>query len=177
MDQMEKIEALREKAGVSYTEARAALEAAGGDLLEALCWLEQHGKTQLAGASCSTEDREPPCQEPEPERDRRREDGPFHRGCRSLWEGIVTLVRKGNQNELVMTNREGRREFGVPVTLFVILLVCCFWVVVPLMVVALFFGNRFSFLGPELGREDINEAMGKATDFAEGIKQEFQEKK
>ena len=63
----------------------------------------------------------------------------------------------------------------LPVTVFVILLVAAFWVVVPLMVVALFFGCRFSFSGPELGREDINSAMGKATDFAEDIKKEFQE--
>ncbi len=176
MDQMEKIESLREKAGVSYTEAKAALEAADGDLLEALCWLEQHGKTQLMGASCSTEDREPPQQEEQEAEYRRQEPGPFQRGCRSLWEGIVALVRKGNQNELVMTNREGRREFGVPVTLFVVFLIAFFWAIAILMVVALFFGNRFSFQGPDLGREDINEAMGRATDFAQGIKQEFQDK-
>lgn len=39
MDQMEKIETLREKTGCTYTEAKAALEESGGDLLDALCWL------------------------------------------------------------------------------------------------------------------------------------------
>ena len=53
MDQMEKVESLREKTGCSYSEAKAALEETGGDMLEALCWLEQHGKTQLVGASCN----------------------------------------------------------------------------------------------------------------------------
>ena len=56
MEQMEKVELLREKTGCSYSEAKVALEETGGDLLEALCWLEQHNKTQLAGASCSTKD-------------------------------------------------------------------------------------------------------------------------
>ena len=37
MDQMEKIETLREKTGCTYTEAKAALEASNGDLLDALC--------------------------------------------------------------------------------------------------------------------------------------------
>ena len=175
MDMMEKVESLREKTGVSYSEAKAALEQTGGDLLEALCWLEQHGKTQMVGASCSTQDREQTQAEPEPET-RRQEDSAFRRGCRSLWQGIVTLVRKGNQNQLVMTSRDGRREFSLPVTLFVILLVAFFWLVLVLMVVALFFGNSFSFEGPELGKEEINDAMCKATDFAENIKQEFTEK-
>lgn len=177
MDMMEKVESLREKTGVTYTEAKAALEQNGGDLLEALCWLEQHGKTQMVGAFCSTEDREPPREEPQPENDPPRQEGAFKQGCRSLWEGIVNLIRKGNQNQLVMTSREGRREFSLPVTLFVILLIACFWLVLVLMVVALFFGNSFSFEGPELGKEEINDAMGKATDFADSIKQEFQEKK
>lgn len=175
MDMMEKAESLREKTGVSYTEAKAALEQTGGDLLEALCWLEQHGKTQLVGASCSTQDREQTREEPEPEQ-RRPEEGAFRRGCRSLWEGLVHLIRKGNQNQLVMTSREGRREFSLPVTLFVILLIACFWAILVLMIVALFFGNSFSFEGPELGKKEINDAMGKATDFAEDIKQEFTEK-
>ena len=37
MDQMEKIETLREKTGCTSTEAKAALEASNGDLLDALC--------------------------------------------------------------------------------------------------------------------------------------------
>ena len=37
--------------------------------------------------------------------------------------------------------------------------------------VALFFGNRFSVEG-SLSTDDVNEVLGKATDFAEGIKEE-----
>lgn len=171
MDQMEKVESLREKTGCSYSEAKAALEETGGDLLDALCWLEQHGKTQLVGASCSTEDREPPRQEAEPETKASQEPGPFAQGCRSLWDGLVSLFRKCNQTELVMTSKSGKREFGVPLTLFIILLLVAFWVVVTLLIVALFFGNRFSVEG-SLSHEDVNEVLGKATDFAESIKEE-----
>ena len=48
MDQMELVESLREKTGCSYSEAKAALDETDGDLLEALCWLENHGKAQMA---------------------------------------------------------------------------------------------------------------------------------
>ena len=81
----------------------------------------------------------------------------------------MSLLRKCNQTELVMTSKGGRREFGIPLTLVMILLVVAFWVVIALIVVALFFGNRFSVEGA-LHHDDVNEVLGKATDFAEDIK-------
>ena len=174
MEQLELVERLREKTGCSYSEARAALEETGNDLLEELCWLESHGKTQLVGVSCSTENREPPKAEPEPQPKKKTGPGPMERGFRSLWEGLVSLLRKCNQTELVMTGKSGRKEFGIPLTLFIILLLVAFWIVVALIVVALFFGNRFSVEG-KLSTEDVNEVLGKATDLAENIKDEFKD--
>ena len=170
MDQLELVESLREKTGCSYSEAKAAIDETGGDLLEALCWLEGHGKAQLAGVSCSTEDREPPKAEPEPQPKEKTGPNPVSEGFKSLWEGLVGLFRKCNQTELVMTSKSGRREFGIPLTLFIILLLAAFWVVVALIVVALFFGNRFSVEGA-LHHDDVNEVLGKATDFAEDIRE------
>ena len=43
------------------------------------------------------------------------------------------------------------------------------------MVIGLFFGFSYSFAGPELGRDDINSAMGKATSAAEALKTEIRE--
>ena len=44
MDQMEMVEKLRQKANVSYEEARDALEKSAWDLLDALVYLEGQGK-------------------------------------------------------------------------------------------------------------------------------------
>ena len=172
MDRMEMVETLREKTGCSYSEAKAALEASGGDLLDALCWLEQHNKTQLTGAFCSTENREPPHAEEPVEEKQPKGPGPFARGFKSLWDGLVSLIRKCNQTELVMTGKSGKREVGIPLTLFIILLMVAFWLMLALIVVALFFGNRFSVEG-DLNRENVNEALGKATDFVEDLKEDF----
>ena len=174
MDRMEMVEVLREKTGCTYIEAKAAVEEAGEDLLEALCWLETHGKVQAVGASCSTEDREPPKEMPEPEKPKK--DGPFARGCKDLWQGIKDLFRWENRNELVMKNRDGKKELSIPLSILVIAMVLAFWLVLVLAVVALFCGMRFSFTGP-MATEDLNEAMGKATDFAEGVKEEVFSKK
>ena len=44
MELLEKVEKIREKTGVSYEEAKAALEACGEDVLDALVYLENQGK-------------------------------------------------------------------------------------------------------------------------------------
>ncbi len=167
MEQMEKVEFLREKTGCSYSEAKAALDSAGDDLLEALCWLETHGKTQMAGASCSTANQTPP-EPPKAE----TEPGPFSRGFRDLWDGIVALFRWLNRHELVMKNKQGGRELGVPLILLLLFLIPAFWLMVVLIVIALFCGFRFSLEGPS-ATDSINDAMGKATDFAAGIKDDL----
>ena len=46
MDYFEKVEKLVEKAGVSYEDAKQALDASDGDLLDAMILLERSGKTR-----------------------------------------------------------------------------------------------------------------------------------
>ena len=41
MDDLEKVETIRTKCNVSYTDAKAALDAADGNVLDAIIWLEQ----------------------------------------------------------------------------------------------------------------------------------------
>lgn len=53
MDEFEKVEVLREKANVSYEEAREAIKQADGDLLEAMVILEKQGKVKSASQASS----------------------------------------------------------------------------------------------------------------------------
>lgn len=169
MDRFDMVERLHREAGVSYEEARAALEAADWDLLDALIALEKQGKTGGATAHYSTETREEPPVQEEP----KREDGArFGETCRRFARWCGRGMQRGNRNALCM-ERGGEVLLTVPVTALVLLLVLAFWVVVPLMIVALFCGCRFYFTGPDLGREDINDAMGKATEAADSLKKEF----
>ncbi|MDP4152758.1 MAG: ubiquitin [Bacillota bacterium] len=55
MTNLEQAEKLREKVNVTYDEAKAALEATGGDLLEALIYLERNGKVRKPVAVAKTE--------------------------------------------------------------------------------------------------------------------------
>ena len=52
MDDLEKVETIRTKCSVSYTDAKAALDAANGNVLDAIIWLESQGKTPTTSARC-----------------------------------------------------------------------------------------------------------------------------
>ena len=54
MDKLDRVEKVRAKTGVSYTEAQEALELCNYDILDAIVWLEQHGKTAGHTASYTT---------------------------------------------------------------------------------------------------------------------------
>ncbi|MCR5216536.1 MAG: hypothetical protein K6C69_06325 [Lachnospiraceae bacterium] len=53
MDELEKVEKLRDRANVTYEEARDALKECNGDLLDAMVLLEHQGKTKNPGKKTS----------------------------------------------------------------------------------------------------------------------------
>lgn len=62
----------------------------------------------------------------------------------------------------------------IPVLLLVILLLLSVWTILIVLAIGLFFGFSYSFAGPDLGKQEINDAMAKANDVADDIKSEFQ---
>lgn len=54
MEKLELVELVREKTGVSYGDAKEALDASGDDLLDAIVWLEDQGRSQTRTTRSST---------------------------------------------------------------------------------------------------------------------------
>ena len=171
MDHMEMVERLREKTGISYEEARAALESADWDMLDALVNLEKQGKVK-GNAHYSTKS------------DGQAEDGAqpnkpqgesFGDMMRRFGRWLKRMIQRGVENQLCMLNHDGQQILSIPVLLFIVLLVVAFWAVLPLMIVSLFFGCRYLFRGPDLGKDSVNEVVGKATEVADSIKSEFRD--
>ena len=159
MDMMlEKAERLREKADVSYAQAKEALEYSGGDLLDALIYLEEQGTIPRSeGTYYSTrgESAKPLAEEPEqlPEG---KGAGEQKGDPRSLFERVRYWLL---DNELEIWHRD-KPLTAMPVLVMILLLLLAAWAVVPLAIVGLFFGIRFRFSGPDLDRDDLNNAMG-----------------
>lgn len=171
MDRIEIVEKLREKADVTYEEAKAALEQSDWDMLDAMVLLEKNGKVKQETGSYSTKSKG--------NKNREYYDMPKDTTgigdiCRKLFKWLGKLIQKGNRNT-INADRYGERIISVPVTAFALVVLVGFWGIIPIMVVGLFFGFSYSFSGPDLGRDDFNDVIGKATKVAESIKDEFKE--
>lgn len=173
MDHLEMVEKLAQKAGVSYEDAKMALEACNWDMLDALVYLEKLGKTGYGAAWYSTDGPEPDGTvfEEVPPRDK---DTTFGELCGKFFGFIGRLIEKGNQNYLDVTHK-GKHVLSISMTVLVLLLILGFWVIIPLMIVGLFFQFQYHFRGTG-SEEDINNILDKASNAAESVKREMKGK-
>ncbi len=177
---LEQVERLRSLADVSYADAKAALEAADGELLNALIWLEQEGKIPAAGVSgYSTRTQEgaggpsaasgrvdgasAAARSAEQEEARRREYEQRKEQARTAWRTIRHWLV---DNRLEAYHRPSGRELQIPVLVALVLLVLAFWLVPVLLIAGYFLGWRYRLAGPDLGREDVNQVMDNINDTA-----------
>ncbi len=172
MTNLEKVEKLRATVNVSFEEAKRALEQTDWDVLDAVVLLEREGKVSPSSAACSLCETAPTQEEANGGKRRRQT---FSETVDKILAWAEKIIRHGNENELCI-EKQGVQVISFPVTVFVLLLVFCFWAVIPLLIIGLFCGLRYSFSGPNLGKDSINEVMGKATDVADSIKDEFKSK-
>ena len=190
MTQFEMTEKLSEKCDVTLEEARDALERGEWNVLTATHLLEQEtfrrkqALSEVASAceavavqyapdeaadGAGTVEREAPkvrieaAPTAEPRKHNRSLSGA------KLGDAIRRLVACGNRNRFEV-RRGDETVLDVPVTVLVLGMACAFWVCVPLMVIGLFAGCRYSFTGKELGREDINAALDKGADAADRVR-------
>lgn len=181
MEQIEKVEKLRTKADITYEEAKTVLEECDWDLLEAVLKLEAEGKTKSTAARFSTQgssaDDEPksPQQIAESYQSYQKQNQKKDKGFwRTIYEGIRFVLKKSIDNKFIV-KRYGKVVLDIPVLLLAILMMGFFWILLILMGIGLFCGFSYSFAGPELGRDDINNAMNKAVHAAEILKEEMKE--
>ena len=155
MSEFEKAEMLKERANVSFEEARDALRACNGKLADAYDLIEKRKKAAAAARAAAEasynnnyyNNTYGPCV-----------------GCRyngysnagqgnaaptvgeSFWSLIKTLFRKSVETDLVVSSH-GIEKFRLPVLAFVILLMFFNGAVLVAMVVSLFLGVTYSFAG------------------------------
>ena len=162
---LQQVETLKAHANVSYADAKAALEATGGEMLDALLWLERMGKIpadQTASYSTRGNETEPKTgpvtgRPAQPKEEKRQED----------WG--QKIKRFLLENRLEAYNRKTGRDFEVPVGVCIILLIIAFWMVPALLIIGFFLGWRYRMAGPDLGRNEVNETMEQINDTAETV--------
>lgn len=157
MDHFEMVEKLREKANVSYEEAKAALEAADWNLLDALVLLENQGK--VAGEAAYSTKTEP--------KDNAHDSGRCAEAASRVGRQVVSGINNLSRYFVTFT-RKGETLFELPLMVVLLMLIFGFWATVPLLIVGLFFGFKYSLRGAA-GVEAVNRVMDKASEVADNI--------
>lgn len=172
MDRFEMTEKLREKTGVSYEEAKAALEATEWDILEALVLLEE--KKPAPEKEADEGMKKKPSEKAEqgaPEQESRsrayrrveyraegaRRERPkadtaaMRRAVQRVLDFLALLIEKGGRNRLEA--RAGERTLiSIPLTVLAAAVIFLFWLTVPMMFLGLVLGVRYRLVGHDVGR-------------------------
>ena len=174
MERYEMAELLSQKAGVSLEEARAALEQNDWDLLDAMVALERAHRTDgsTARVDANTGSGSDPVR-PVKNVSGREGPGVFSNGFAVLWGYIKKLLRITLDNDFVVF-RHDKQLLAVPVLVLIVLLFASFGFMLVVLVAGLFLGCQYQFSGRQLGKDGINDAMGKMSDLADDIKESFQ---
>jgi len=179
MVNLQQVEELRKYANITFNEAKEALEETDGDILEAIINLEKKGiiKGPEGGGYYSSKDSYENSKSDEDKENNKAEfydesTTSFSEMLNKFMSFLKKIFKKGNRNIFKVT-KDGEKIISIPVTILVILIVFAFWITIPIMVIGLFFGYKYSFAGPELGKEQVNRAMDSVSNAAESIKKEF----
>lgn len=136
MTDFENVSELVNKTGVSFEEARYAYEACGRDMLAAA---EQLRKAHNKNSDFSDT--------------LRNAQNNFRKGGRCAAECAGNIFGKLCRNYVIAA---GKREyFSVPVLAAVICILLFGEVLVPVMLVSLFFGVTYTFCGPDFSKEFV----------------------
>ena len=175
MDNFEKVERLVEKANVSFEDAKAALDEANGDLLDAMIILEKRGKVKgpeqseyVSGKSEQTEY----ANVSEAVRESAKTDkGEAFKGVGGFFRRIFRYL---SDNSLRVA-KNGNDIINLPLWLSAIIILFTWHFIWIVILVSLFFGVRYSIEGKNDSKA-VNTILDQASDIADNVKESFSSK-
>lgn len=157
MDHIEMVENLRQKADVSYSEAKDALERADWDMLEAMILLENEGKVEKNTTESSSEDKEGKYNVVAATASVKNDHA--RKTMNDLKEFIARIFRTVCGNYL-MVRRKGDLIVKMPLLLLAVLCLARFDVMVCALIAGLFIGCSYKIEGKDFnGDSKVNQVM------------------
>lgn len=176
MSKLDKAQIVHDKTGASFEESREALEACDYDVLDAIVWLERRGraKTQTTTYTTTVVEEDVTTAEmsqAQSDYEKATKDNGFAKALNSIFAALKSVLRKSVDVSFV-AERNGEQVLSMPVLLLALLMIFAFWIILPLLIVGLFFNFRYHFDGIGSVTVNINDVMDKASDGAEALKKD-----
>ena len=180
MEKLEKVEVIREKCGVSYEDAKAALDACDDNVLDAIIWLERQGKSTKQSANYTTESAaqsevSPEMQAAQTAYQESSKKSDFSENMSSFWEKCKELFHKSVETKFIVTRHN--EEFMAMPVIIPIAGLFLWGATIWLLIIGLFFDMRYRIQGAYPVVVDVNKAMDEAADAAGSIKKDVTDKK
>lgn len=174
MVDFEKVEKLVQKANVSYEDAKNALEAANGDMLDAIIALEKEGKVKSQTSSYSSTtsaDASPYRDVPAVVDETNKTEG------KSFFKDLGAAIKRGFKYTVDNSVRVVRNDVEIiklPLWISIIAMLCAWELLVIVIIVSLFFDCRYSIVGKDNANE-FNKVVDQASAFAGKVKESWNE--
>lgn len=146
MNDYENVSELVKKAGCSFEEARYAYEACGKDMLEAVIMLEKARKVRSDGKGYDYSKLYSGSGKDFSEQQKKAREN-----TRKAADAAGGFLKKLCRNTVKV--RGEKEYFSLPIIAAIAILLCCWSVAVPAMIISLICGITFTFTGPDFKRD------------------------
>ena len=172
MVDFEKVEKLVQKANVSYEDAKNALEAANGDMLDAIIALEKAGKVNSQASFTTTSPETSPYKDvPAVVDQTNKTEG------KSFFKDLGAAIKRGFRYTVDNSVRVVRNDVEViklPLWISIIAMLAAWELLLIVIVISLFFDCRYSVVGKDNANE-VNRVIDQASTFAGKVKESWNE--
>lgn len=177
MEKLKLVDKLKNKANISYEEAKDALEKSNWDMLEAMLYLEAQGKVQKPSISIfytneSKESYNENGEEVNLKEDTNENNFENKNGFEGVFEAICKAIDTCN-NIFIEIIRNSRVILKIPFTVLIVLLFFAFWIVIPLMIIGLFFNMEFLVSSKKIDVDKINKVFKETSKVVKDVKDKF----
>ena len=177
MEKLKLVDKLRDKANISYEEAKKALENSNWDMLDAMLYLEKHGKVKKPSVSIfytngSKESYTEHGEVVNLKEDKKKNNSESKNNFEGIFEAICKVIDTCN-NIFIEIIKSNKVLLKIPFTVLILLLFFAFWMIIPLMIVGLFFDVEFLVSSKNVNVDKINKVFNEISKVVKDIKRKF----
>lgn len=180
MDKLDLVDKLKDKANISYENAKIALENSNWDILDAMLYLE--GRGIVEGPSVSVfysneykESYDNKQEEAYSNDNINKNNSKSKDNFEGIFEAICKVIDNCN-NIFFQIKKDSRVIVKIPLTVVVVLLFFAFWIIIPLVIVGLFFDIEFMLSSKRFDTnkiDKVNIIFSKISNGVKDIKKKF----
>ncbi|APQ73917.1 ubiquitin [Clostridium botulinum] len=172
MDKLKLVDKLREKANVSYEEAKTALENSDWDMLDAVLYLEENEKVKRPSVNIfyTNEAR----YSDKSEESGKNEENKYEKS--NKFQGVFEVICKyiDTCNNIFLEIKKKDKMFvKIPLTVIIIFSFFAFWMIIPLMITSLFFDIELYIYSKRVDTDKANKILQSISNHVKIIKEKF----